>query len=57
MLTAALAGLGLEGDDAVHAIRALRSAVHGFAAIEAAGGFALAVDRDASFEYLIARLG
>ena len=57
MLTAALSGLGREGDDAVHAIRALRSAVHGFAAIEAAGGFALAVDRDASFEYLIARLG
>jgi len=57
VLTAALAGLEREGDDAVHAIRALRSAVHGFAAIEAAGGFALAVDRDASFEYLIARLG
>jgi AcrR family transcriptional regulator len=57
VLRAALAGLGLEGDDAIHAIRALRSAVHGFAAIEAAGGFALAVDRDASFEYLLARLG
>ena len=57
VLTAALAGLGHEGEHGVHAIRALRSAVHGFAAIEAAGGFALAVDRDASFEYLIARLG
>jgi hypothetical protein len=56
VLTAALAGLAREGDDAVHAIRALRSAVHGFAAIEAAGGFALDVDPDASFEYLIARL-
>ena len=56
VLTAALAGLALAGDDAVHAIRALRSAVHGFAAIEAAGGFALDVDPDASFEYLIARL-
>jgi len=56
VLTAALAGLELEGDDAVHAIRALRSAVHGFAAIEAAGGFALAVDRDASFDYLVRRL-
>ena len=56
VLTAALAGLGLEGDDAVHAIRALRSAVHGFAALEAAGGFALDVDRDASFAYLVARL-
>jgi AcrR family transcriptional regulator len=57
VLTAALAGLELEDDDAVHAIRALRSAVHGFAAIEAAGGFALGVDRDASFDYLVAKLG
>jgi AcrR family transcriptional regulator len=52
----ALTAVRLEGDDAVHAIRALRSAVHGFAALEAAGGFALDVDRDASFGYLIARL-
>ena len=56
VLTAALAGLELEGDDRIHAIRALRSAVHGFAAIEAAGGFALAVDRDASFAWLLGRL-
>jgi len=56
VLTAALAGLALEGDDAIHAVRAVRSAVHGFAAIESAGGFALDVDRDASFDYLVARL-
>jgi AcrR family transcriptional regulator len=57
VLTAALAGLELDGDDAIHAIRALRSAVHGFAAIEAAGGFGLALDRDASFAYLVGKLG
>ena len=57
VVRAALEGLDLRGDDAIHAIRALRSAVHGFAAIEAAGGFGLTVDRDASFEYLLARLG
>ena len=55
-LTDALAGLRLAGDDRIHAIRALRSAVHGFAAIEAAGGFALGVDRDASFRWLVGRL-
>ena len=37
----------------IHAVRALRSAVHGFAALEAAGGFGLAVDRDESFDRLV----
>jgi len=53
VLGAVLGGSGLSGDDLVHAIRALRSAVHGFVAIEMAGGFALAVDRDASFGRLV----
>ena len=44
------------GDDLIHAVRALRSAVHGFAAIEASGGFALAVDADESFRRLVAAL-
>ncbi len=34
-----LAGYGLEGEDAIHATRAVRSAIHGFVAIEAGGGF------------------
>ena len=33
----------------IHAVRALRSAVHGFATIEATGGFDARVDTDASF--------
>ena len=53
VLGAVLGGMDLEGDDLIHAVRALRSAVHGFAAIEAAGGFGLAVDRDASFRRLV----
>ena len=53
VLGAVLAGSGLDGDDLVHAIRALRSAVHGFAVIEAAGGFELAVDREESFRRLV----
>jgi AcrR family transcriptional regulator len=56
VLTAVLGGAGLTGDDLIHGVRALRSAVHGFAAIEAAGGFALAVDRDASFARLVGAL-
>jgi hypothetical protein len=48
-----LGGSGLEGDDVIHAVRALRSAVHGFAALEASGGFGLAVDPDVSFRRLV----
>ncbi|ERG65034.1 hypothetical protein L332_11345 [Agrococcus pavilionensis RW1] len=47
---------GLSGDDAIHALRALRAAAHGFATLEAAGGFGLATDVDASFDRLVDRL-
>ncbi|HEU4900851.1 MAG TPA: TetR-like C-terminal domain-containing protein [Actinomycetota bacterium] len=36
-----------------HAARCLRSAAHGFAVLEAAGGFGLSDDLDASYERLI----
>jgi AcrR family transcriptional regulator len=47
------AGYGLDGDALIHAVRALRSALHGFVAIEAAGGFGLPLDLDESFRRLI----
>jgi AcrR family transcriptional regulator len=53
VLTSVLSGAGLRGDDVIHAVRALRSAVHGFAALEASGGFGLDVDRDVSFRRLV----
>jgi AcrR family transcriptional regulator len=53
VLASVLAGSGLSGDDLIHAVRALRSAVHGFAALEASGGFGLDVDRDSSFRWLV----
>jgi hypothetical protein len=53
---AARAVEGLEGDDAIHALRALRAAAHGFATLEAAGGFGLATDVDASFDRLVERV-
>lgn len=53
IITAALRGYGLRGDDAIHAVRALRAALHGFASLEAAGGFGLPLDVDDSFERLL----
>lgn len=51
-----LRGYRLEGDDALHATRALRSSLHGFVALENAGGFGLPLDLDVSFERLLAWL-
>jgi AcrR family transcriptional regulator len=44
-------GLGEQG--AIHAVRGLRSIVHGFATLELAGGFGMALDRDESFLRLL----
>jgi AcrR family transcriptional regulator len=56
VMLAVLRGWDLEGDDAVHAVRAFRSALHGFVAIEAADGFGIDVDVDVSFDRLLATL-
>ncbi len=53
---AVLAAYGLSGEDAIHAVRALRSALHGFATLEMSGGFGLPVNIDESFHRLIAIL-
>ncbi len=50
---AALAGMGLEGEAAIHATRAVRSAIHGFVSLETTSGFGLNVDVDASFDMLV----
>lgn len=50
---AVLTPLGLAGDDAVHAVRGLRSLVHGFATLEIAGGFGMPLDCDESFRRLV----
>lgn len=49
-------GYGLEGEAALHATRCLRSAMHGFVSLEMAGGFALALDLDESFDHLLQTL-
>jgi AcrR family transcriptional regulator len=44
---------GLAGDDAIDAARALRAALHGFIALEAAGGFGLPRDVERSYHRLV----
>jgi AcrR family transcriptional regulator len=56
VFTAVLAGYGLSGDDAIHATRAVRAALHGFAALESGGGFGMSQPVDASFDRLVALL-
>ena len=51
-----LAVFGLEGDAAIDATRAIRATLHGFVALEAAGGFGLPRDIDRSFAHTIALL-
>jgi AcrR family transcriptional regulator len=43
----------LSDEDAIHAIRGLRSIVQGFVSLEVTGGFGLPVDLDSSFHWLI----
>ncbi|SEF13994.1 TetR-like C-terminal domain-containing protein [Jiangella alba] len=50
---AVLRGYGLDGSDAVHAVRRLRAVVHGFVSIEAAGGFGMAEDTDVTYGQLV----
>jgi len=53
---ALMSSLGLQGEDAIHGLRAFRSVTHGFATLEAAGGFGLPQDCDESFRRLIEAL-
>lgn len=53
LLLAVLRGYGFDGDEAVHAVRALRAALHGFVALEAVGGFGMPQDVDVSFDRLV----
>jgi AcrR family transcriptional regulator len=54
VMYAVLRGYGLEGEAAVHAVRAVRAAVHGFIALHQDGGFGLAVSVQDSWEWMLA---
>jgi AcrR family transcriptional regulator len=51
---AVVGSFGLQGKEGLHAVRGLRSLVHGFASLEVAGGFGLPLDCDESFRRLVA---
>jgi AcrR family transcriptional regulator len=53
VLVAVLGGYGIDGDEAIHATRAVRAALHGFAALESQGGFGMRQDVDRSFAYMV----
>jgi AcrR family transcriptional regulator len=50
---AVVASFGLQGEDALHAVRALRSLVHGFTTLEVSGGFGMPLDLNESFTRLV----
>ncbi len=52
-IVAILAGWDIDGDQAVHLVRVIRSALHGFVSIELGGGFGLPLDLDQSFALLV----
>ena len=52
VVLAVLRGYGLESDEAIHATRIIRAALHGFVSLEAVGGFGLPLDVDETFARL-----
>jgi AcrR family transcriptional regulator len=53
---AVLQGYGITGDDAVDATRTLRAVLHGYVALEAAGGFGMPNDVRKSFDRAVEAL-
>ena len=53
VLLKVLSAYNLQAEDALHAIRLLRSTIHGFTALEIAGGFELPLELDETFRRLI----
>jgi AcrR family transcriptional regulator len=56
IMVRALSAYELTQDDALHAVRMLRSIVHGFVSLELHGGFGLPLDVDETFRRLLAAL-
>ena len=53
IVLAVLEPYGFNDEEKLHAVRALRSVLHGFVGLEAAGGFGMNLDRDESFRQLV----
>lgn len=56
VFAAVLRGYGLEGDDATHGIRIVRSALHGFVTLENEGGFAIPISLEETYRRLVVML-
>jgi len=52
-LAAVLHGYRLDPDDEIHALRMLRSMLHGFATLEVSDGFQMSTDIDDSFRWMV----
>ena len=48
-----LQAYSLKDEEALHAVRGLRSLLHGFASLEQKGGFGLPLDRDVTLRYIV----
>jgi hypothetical protein len=48
-----LHGYRIDPDQEIHAMRMLRSLLHGFATLEATGGFRIGTDIDDSFTWIV----
>ncbi|GAC1394088.1 MAG: TetR/AcrR family transcriptional regulator [Ktedonobacteraceae bacterium] len=53
ILLKVLSAYNLQAENAIHAIRLLRSTIHGFTSLEIAGGFELPIELDETFRHLI----
>jgi AcrR family transcriptional regulator len=53
VVLAVLRGYDLEGDDAIHATRIIRAALHGFVTLETGGGFGIPLDLNDSYARLV----
>jgi AcrR family transcriptional regulator len=53
VLVAVLRGYELRDEDAIHAVRMVRAALHGFVSLEQEGGFAMPVDIEESYRRLV----
>jgi AcrR family transcriptional regulator len=56
VVLAVLRGYELEGEDAMHATRAVRASLHGFVTLEIGAGFGLPLSLDDSYAALVAML-
>ena len=54
ILAAVLSAYRIRGREAVHAVRYLRSVLHGFTSLEASGGFGMPIDIEASYRRVVA---